>query len=122
MVGGADWPPHPNGMSDLEFHVLLALASGPIYGYALKDAVEVESSGTLTPRAGSLYRVLARLMTGGLVKEVAPPGEQSPHPGLARKYYALTSAARGELLAEAQRRKLAIVMAEQRLGIARGRS
>ena len=54
------------GMSTFEYHVLLALASGPLHGYAIKDAVADESSGTLTPRAGSMYRVIARLMTSGL--------------------------------------------------------
>src|SRR3954470_22302218 len=44
--------PHP--MSALEYHVLLALASGPLHGYAVKDAVVAESSGALVPRAGSL--------------------------------------------------------------------
>ena len=49
-------------MSTLEYHVLLALASGPLHGYAIKDAVTDESSGTLAPRAGSMYRVIARMM------------------------------------------------------------
>lgn len=110
-------------MSNLEYHVLLALASGPLYGYAITEAVAVESSGTLTPRAGSLYRVIARLMSDGLVKEVTPPrAERVPHPGLARKYYALTASARGALLAETQRLKSAARMAEDRLGAASGGS
>ena len=41
------------GMSTFEYHVLLALAAGPLHGYAIKDVVAAESSGTLTPRAGS---------------------------------------------------------------------
>lgn len=109
-------------MSNLEYHVLLALASGPLYGYAIRDAVAAESSGTLTPRAGSLYRVLARLMSAGLVKEVDAAGNLPPHPGLARRYYALTPAARGALLAETRRLKRATAMAERRLGVAPGRS
>jgi DNA-binding PadR family transcriptional regulator len=109
-------------MSNLEFHVLLALVAQPLYGYAIKDAVETESSGTLSPRAGSLYRVIARLVTSGLVKETEPDGDVPPHPGLARKYYALTAAGRRELSAETRNRKLATAMAEKRLGIARGRS
>ena len=111
-----------SGMSNLEFHVLLALAGGPLYGLAVRDAVAAESGGSLAPRAGSLYRVLARLMADGLVKEVAPAEEPPPHPGLARRYYALTPAARGELLAETRRRKHAAAMAEKRLGVAPGRS
>jgi DNA-binding PadR family transcriptional regulator len=109
-------------MSNLEYHVLLALASGPLYGYAISDAVAGESSGTVTPRAGSLYRVLARLMSGGFVKEVDPVGDLPPHPGLARRYYALTPAGRSALLAETRRLKRATAMAEKRLGVAPGRS
>ena len=109
-------------MSGLEYHVLLALASGPLYGYAIRDAVVAESAGTLTPRAGSLYRVLARLMATGLVKEVEPVGSPPPHPGLARRYYALTPAARTTLLAESRRLKQAAAMAERRLGVSPGRS
>jgi DNA-binding PadR family transcriptional regulator len=103
-------------MSRLEYHVLLALAGGPLYGYAIKDAVSAESAGTLEPRAGSLYRVLARLMTAGFVKEVAGAGDVPPHPGLARRYYALSAAGRRELRAETQRIKQAAAMAERRLG------
>lgn len=109
------------GMSTFEYHVLLALASGPLHGYALKDAVADESSGTLTPRAGSMYRVIARLMTSGLVIESAPK-ETPPHPGLARKYYAMTARGRAALSAEARRLKATAAVAEKRLGVARSRS
>jgi DNA-binding PadR family transcriptional regulator len=109
-------------MSPLEYHVLLALANGPLYGYAIKGAVAAESDGTLTPRAGSLYRVLARLMTARLVAEVASAEESSSHPGLARRYYALTTAGRRALTAEAHRLKRTASVAEKRLGLAQGRS
>jgi len=109
-------------MSLLEYHVLLALASAPLHGYAIKDMVAEESGGTLTPRAGSLYRVIARLMTVGYVTDTQPRGSTAPHPGLARKYYALTSAGRAALAAEARRLKQSAAIAEKRLGIARSRS
>ena len=73
-----------SGMSLLEYHVLLALASAPLHGYAIKDVVAAESGGTLTPRAGSLYRVIARLMTVGFVKDTELANSPA-HPGLARK-------------------------------------
>ena len=109
-------------MSTLEFHVLLALAGGPLYGYAVKDAVAAESGGTHTPRAGSLYRVLARLMTAGLVKETDPRVGIPAHPGHERRYYALTAAGRKALSAEAQRLRRTAAVAERRLGAAPGRS
>ena len=107
-------------MSLLEYHVLLALASEPLHGYAIKDLVADESGGTLTPRAGTLYRVIARLMTVGYVTETGAVAPE-PHPGLARKYYALTSSGRAALAAEARRQKQVAAMAEKRLGVARGR-
>jgi DNA-binding PadR family transcriptional regulator len=113
---------HDSGISRLEYHVLLALATGPLYGYAIKDAVAEESAGTLTPRAGTLYRVIARLMTWGLVAETEPEEEMSPHPGLARKYYGLTGEGRRALAAESSRLKEAAGLAEERLGTVGGRS
>ena len=109
-------------MPPLDFHALLALAGGPLYGYAIKEAIESESGGAITPRAGSLYRVLGRLLTEGLVKEVEPQGLIPPHPGLARKYYALTALGRGALVDETRRLKLATAMAQKRLGMSPGRS
>ena len=109
------------GASLLEFHVLLALASGALHGYAIAERVAAESGGTLRPRAGSLYRVIARLISEGLVAE--SEGEvEAPHPGLARRYYALTAAGRRTLGEEARRLKQAVAAAEKRLGLARGRS
>ena len=110
-----------SAMSLLEYHVLLALASEPLHGYAIKDVVAAESAGTLTARAGTLYRVIARLMTVGYVAETGAV-DAEPHPGLARKYYALTSSGRGALAAEARRQKQVAAVAERRLGVARGRS
>lgn len=107
-------PPSP-----LEYHVLLAMARGPLYGYAIKDAVETESGGGLSPPAGSLYRVIARLVSAGLVTEAEPEEEVSPHPGRPRKYYDLTSAGRAALAAEARRLKAAVELTERRLGVAR---
>ena len=109
-------------LSTLEYHALLALASGPLHGYAITDAVVAESSGTVTPRAGSLYRVLGRLMTSGLVVETKPAGAPEPHPGHARRYYTLTAAGRRALAAEAQRLKRTAAVAEKRLGVAQGRT
>ena len=108
-------------MSTLEYHVLLALANGPLHGYAIKDAVTSESDGALTPLPGTLYRVVARLMTEGLVTEVELAGAHPPNPGLPRRYYGLTAAGRRALAAEARRLKSAARLAEARLGTIEGR-
>lgn len=108
-------------MSTLEYHVLLALAGGPLYGYAIKEAVAAESAGSVTPRAGSLYRVLSRLTSAGLLAEAEPREAPPPHPGHARRYYALTASGRRELAGEAVRLKRSATMAQKRLGVVQGR-
>lgn len=108
-------------MSNLEYHVLLALAGGALHGYAIKEAVARESAGVHTPHAGSLYRVLARLLSAGLVEETEPRGEVPAHPGLKRRYYALTGGGREALATEAKRLKRTAAVAAKRLGMASGR-
>ena len=108
-------------MSLLEYHVLLALAGGPLYGYAVKEAVASESGGAVVPNAGSLYRVIARLTTRGLVVEAEPDEKPPPHPGHARRYYELTVAGKRELAGGAARLKRTASMAQKRLGVVPGR-
>lgn len=107
------------GPSRLEYHVLLALAWGPMHGYAIRGAVERESGGTLEPRAGTLYRVIARLMASGLAVETDAVDDAGPHPGRTRRYYELTSEGRAVLGREARRLKEAAALAEERLGVGR---
>jgi DNA-binding PadR family transcriptional regulator len=109
-------------MTNLDYHVLLALSAGPLHGYAVKDAIAADSSGSETPRAGTLYRVIARLITAGLVRETEPARGRTPHPGLERRYYALTAGGRRALAGEAERLKATAAMAEKRLGALRTRS
>jgi DNA-binding PadR family transcriptional regulator len=93
-----------NPLSPTDFHVLLVLAGGHLYGYAIQKAVEEESGGSLRPEIGSLYRVLARLMADGLVDEVEPPPDApNSHRGQPRRYYRLTKRGRGALEADAKR-------------------
>ena len=103
------------GISALEYHVLLALASEALYGYAITTAVEAESRGTLTPRAGTLYRVLARLMSCGLVSEEASPEDAESHPGRARRWYRLTALGKQRLADESRRLVAVAGLAQRRL-------
>jgi len=109
-------------MNTLEYYVLLALAGGAQYGYAIKEIVAEESAGSVVPRAGSLYRVIARLITAGLVRETHAVEDVEPHPGHARRYYMLTASGRKELAAEAARLKRTAALAEKRLRVAPGRT
>ena len=102
------------GLSTLEYHVLVALASEALYGYAITAAVEEESSGTVRPRAGTLYRVLARLMACGLVSEDTGPRDDA-HPGRARRWYALTPEGHTRLVEESRRLIDVATLAQSRL-------
>ena len=105
-----------NALSATDFHVLLVLASGDLYGYAILKAVAEESGGAVRPEIGSLYRVLGRLMSNGLVAEVPAPVEDGTvHRGRARRYYRLTDRGRRTLQDDACR-------LDRALGIARDRA
>lgn len=102
-------------LSAVEFHVLMVLAEGPSYGYAIMKAVREHSGGAVSPEIGSLYRVLARLMELAWVEEVpAPAGAKRGRRGLPRRYYALTRGGRAVALAEAKRLARVVALARER--------
>ena len=102
-------------LSPTDFHVLLVLAGGDLYGYAILKAVQRESGGAVQPDIGSLYRVLGRLMMLGLVDEVAPAAHaQEVHRGKTRRYYRLTRKGRATLKADARRLQGALELARAR--------
>ncbi len=104
-----------NALSPNDFHVMLVLANGPLYGYAIMKAVEEESGGSVAPEIGSLYRILSRLMHLGFVSETGEPADAEPDGrGRPRRYYALTGRGREMLSAEAARLRAALQIARDR--------
>ena len=97
-------------MSDLEFHVLLALGEGASHGYAIGKAVEAQSDGQLDPTTGALYQVLRRLSDEELIAEVPTPKDTDPR----RRYFALTPQGRRAAAAEAARLDALVRMARKR--------
>lgn len=75
----------------LELCVLGVLAEGPTYGYAI--AQQLAAAGLGTVKGGTLYPLLARLESEGLVSSSWHAGEGGP----GRKYFALTASGRREL-------------------------
>ena len=113
MVDKEMTPHPPPPLSPLEFHVLLILAPAQLYGYAIKNGVEEQSQGAISPEIGSLYRALARLMERGWVEESKdPPDEEGPQRGKPRKYYCITSEGLAAAKAETRRLKAALQAAE----------
>ena len=86
-------------LSDLAFHILLALGNGPSHGYAIGKDVQEHSAGCLDPSTGALYQALHRLAEEGLIAPADAPGDADAR----RKYFALTGPGRRAAGAEAQR-------------------
>lgn len=84
------------------FHVLLALADGDKHGYAIMKEVSRLTDGGVTLSAGTLYGILRRLVSDGMVVEKS----ERPAPELddeRRRYYHLTEFGRSVAQAEAER-------------------
>jgi len=85
-------------LTNLAFHVLLALGDGPAHGYSIGKEVERRSDGMLSPATGSLYQVLKRLSQDELI-ESAPSDDGDAR----RQNYELTDLGRAVVEAEARR-------------------
>ena len=85
-------------LTNLAFHVLLALGDGPAHGYAIGKEVERRSDGMLSPATGSLYQVLKRLSQDGLI-DSAPSEDADAR----RQSYELSELGRAVVEAEAMR-------------------
>ena len=81
-----------------ELLVLSALRSGPKHGYQVALDVESESNGLFRFRHGTLYPILHRLESEGLIR-----GRWSKGDGRRRKVYALSPSGERHLTGETGR-------------------
>jgi PadR family transcriptional regulator len=93
-------------ISSLDLSILLALADGPVHGYAAMQAIRNRGDGRVRVSTGSFYRRLSLLMKDGLVEEAAGPREDDPRRGA---YYRVT--ARGRQALGRERDRLAALVA-----------
>ena len=89
-------------LSDLSFHILLALGAGASHGYALGKDIEGRTGGRLSPATGSLYQALRRLHRDGLIEEVDRPRRITVDDAR-RQYFRLTPFGRRVFALEARR-------------------
>jgi DNA-binding PadR family transcriptional regulator len=84
------------------FNVLLALADGDKHGYAVLKEVAEQTGGEVQLSTGTLYGIIKRLLSDGLIVEVRhrPAIE---HDDQRRRYYHLTELGRAVALTEAER-------------------
>jgi DNA-binding PadR family transcriptional regulator len=96
------------------FLVLAALADRRRHGYGIIQEVDRLSAGGTRLKAGTLYAMLDRLSTDGLITSA---GEEVVE-GRLRRYYELSSEGSALLAAESRRRMVVSKEALRRLRIA----
>jgi DNA-binding PadR family transcriptional regulator len=92
------------------FQVLLALADQERHGYAIKQAVELQTDGLIVLGPGTLYGTIKRLLAEDMIEESA----ERPDPEFddeRRRYYRLTDFGRGVARAEAERLNSLVLVA-----------
>ena len=79
------------------FHILLALADGPLHGYGIMQAVEISGVSEPAMGPGTIYGSLQRMEEAGLVKELPARTDDR------RRVFTLQPAGRRALALEAER-------------------
>jgi DNA-binding PadR family transcriptional regulator len=93
------------------FHVLIALADGEKHGYAILKEVEERTDGKVQLSSGTLYALIKRLLTDGLIEELE---ERPAVDDERRRYYRLTPFGRQVAAAEAERMEEMLTAAKQK--------
>ena len=96
-----------------DFQVLLALADEPRHAYGLAMAVEQADAGGVRLELGSLYRILARLTTLGVIADDGPGAGSARE--ARRRYYRLTPFGRRVAEAETVRLQAVVRLARRQL-------
>src|SRR4029453_12595674 len=100
----------PPPLTPAVFHILLALADGPLHGYGIMQAVETSASTEPSMGPGTIYGSLQRMEEAGLVKELAARTDDRP------LVFALAPPRRPALAMEADRpARLAALVRAKRL-------
>lgn len=99
-------------LTPLWSQILLALADGERYGYDILKEIERQTDGRMSPKTGSLYAALQRLVEEGLIRE--EPGAAGPGEDERRRYYGVTERGREAVRSEARRLARIVTVAAQK--------
>ncbi|HVS66444.1 MAG TPA: helix-turn-helix transcriptional regulator [Thermoanaerobaculia bacterium] len=104
-------PLEPVALKPADFHILLVLSEGNLHGYGLMKQVEEQSQGRVRLEVGSLYRLIDRLRSQGLIERAGEEDGDSR-----RRDYRITGRGRATLELEVERlREVAALLREKRL-------
>lgn len=91
-------------------HILLALADGEQHGYALAQAIEALTEGTVRMGPGTLYGSIGRMVASGLIEESARPRGRAGDDDR-RRFYRMTPLGRRALESETERLARVVALA-----------
>ena len=106
-------------LTPLSMHILLALAEKELHGYALMQAIRLQSDDAVRPGTGSLYAAVQRLVDDGLIAVTKQDEQASRRRG---NTYRLTSLGHQAAGVEAERLRGVLKLAADRSVIARQES
>jgi len=92
------------------FHVMVALADGQTHGYAILREVEQLTGGAVRLSTGTLYGIIKRLLSDGLIREIGPAAKDEGR----RRSYELTPFGREVARAEASRLESTLAIARRK--------
>ena len=91
-------------------HILLALADGEQHGYAIAQAIEAVTAGSVRMGPGTLYGSIGRMVAGGLIEESTRArgrGDDDER----RRFYRMTALGRRVLESETERLASVVALA-----------
>ena|ERR1700687_3328523 len=108
-------------LTSAEFHLLLALADGDKHGYAVMKDVARRSGGKVRLSAGTLYGLIRRLVSEGMIVETdeRPVAELDDE---RRRYYRLTEFGQQVAIAEVERLEAVLAVARTKKLFSRART
>ena len=100
------------------FHILLVLAAGASYGYAIMSEVDALTAGQIHLGPGTLYRSVHKMVADGLIERVDGDGDADER----RSVYRITRRGRELARLEARRREALVRVARARQLLSDGAS
>lgn len=100
-------------LTNLAFHILLALADERRHGYGIIRDIERRTGGSMRLRSGTLYTAIYRLQGDGLVED-CPPDLAPEHEDSRRRYFQITDLGRRVAALEAGRLAEMVSTAKQK--------
>jgi DNA-binding PadR family transcriptional regulator len=88
-------------LTPVVLHILLVVAEGERYGYAIAEEIEQATQGRIRVGPGTMYGSIQRMLAASLLEEASRRSNESEGPS--RRYYKITTFGRRVLELELDR-------------------